>query len=135
MARILLIDDESLVVETLSDAITSKDHTVVTAANGVEGMRRFVEGKFDLVITDIIMPKLNGVDAINRIVREFPSVRIVAISGGGNFDPSGYQPASITTTAYLAAAEKAGAHYILTKPFESAELIDAVKRVIDAGHD
>jgi len=80
------------------------------------------------------MPKLNGVDAICRIVKEFPSVRIVAISGGGNFDPSSYQPAAITTTAYLAAAKKAGAHLILTKPFESAELIDAVRRVIGAGH-
>jgi len=88
----------------------------------------------NVVITDIIMPKLNGIDAIHRIVREFPSVRIVAISGGGNFDPSSYQPAAITTTAYLLAAKKAGAHHILTKPFESAELIDAVKRVIGAGH-
>ena len=87
-----------------------------------------------MVITDIIMPKVNGVDTIECIVREFPMVRIVAISGGGNFDVTGYQPAAITTTAYLAAAKRAGAHCILTKPFESRELIEAVERVMgDAG--
>ncbi len=68
-------------------------------------------------------------------MREFPMVRIVAISGGGNFDVIGYQPAAITTTAYLAAAKRAGAHLILTKPFESRELIEAVEHVIAGGGD
>jgi hypothetical protein len=75
----------------------------------------------------------DGVDAIDRIEREFPTVRIVAISEGGNFDMSVYQPAAITTAGYLAAAERAGGQCILTKPFESRELIEAVERVIGAG--
>ncbi len=81
------------------------------------------------------MPKVNGVDAIERIVRDFPMVRIVAISGGGNFDVTGFQPVAMITTAYLAAAKRAGAHCILTKPFETRELIDAVEHVIGTGGD
>ena len=88
----------------------------------------------DVVITDIIMPKINGVEAIDFIRKEFPAVRIIAISGGGNFGMSAYQPHAITTSAYLAAAERAGAHLILTKPFESRDLIQAVEQVLGVGH-
>lgn len=62
MANILLIDDEPLVLETLSKAMTEKGHLVVTATNGTEGMDKFGAGKFDLVITDIIMPEKEGIE-------------------------------------------------------------------------
>jgi CheY-like chemotaxis protein len=61
-------------------------------------------------------------------------VRIVAISGGGNFGITEYQPTAITTTAYLASAERAGAHLVLTKPFEAVDLIQAVEKVLGVGH-
>ena len=116
--------------------------TCVTASSGYSSAQAFRSASStdallelqrvpaEVVITDIIMPKLNGVDAISLIVQKFPMVRIVAISGGGNFDTGGNQPAAITTTTYLAAARKAGAHFVLTKPFESHELIGAVDQVI-----
>jgi CheY-like chemotaxis protein len=80
------------------------------------------------------MPKINGVEAIEVIRQEFPAVRIIAISGGGNFGITAYQPTAITTSAYLAAAERAGAHLVLTKPFESGDLIQAVEQVLGVGH-
>ena len=61
------------------------------------------------------------------------SARIIAISGAGNFGASAYQPDAITTSAYLAAANKAGAHIILTKPFDSADLLKAVSDVTQTG--
>jgi YesN/AraC family two-component response regulator len=134
MHSILVIDDEVDVRDGMKRVLDRAGFSVRIIDNATDALLELKRESADVVITDIIMPKLNGVDAIYRIVQEFPSVRIVAISGGGNFDPSSYQPAAITTTAYLAAAKKAGAHHILTKPFESAELIDAVKRVIGAGH-
>jgi len=134
MHSILVIDDEADVRDGMKRVLDRAGFSVRIIDNATDALLELKREPADVVITDIIMPKLNGVDAIYRIVQEFPSVRIVAISGGGNFDPSSYQPAAITTTAYLAAAKKAGAHLILTKPFESAELIDAVKRVIGAGH-
>jgi YesN/AraC family two-component response regulator len=134
MHSILVIDDEADVRDGMKRVLDRAGFSVRIIDNATDALLELKREPADVVITDIIMPKLNGVDAIYRIVQEFPSVRIVAISGGGNFDPSSYEPAAITTTAYLLAAKNAGAHHILTKPFESAELIDAVKRVIGAGH-
>jgi hypothetical protein len=65
--------------------------------------------------------------------REFPNVRIIAISGGGNYGPTDFQPEAITTSAYLAAADRAGADLILTKPFESADLYAAIARALGTG--
>jgi DNA-binding NtrC family response regulator len=132
MHTILVIDDEVDVRDGIKRVLDRAGFSVRTVDNAIDGMLELGRAPADVVITDIIMPKLNGVDAIDAILRAFPAVRIIAISGGGNFDVAGYQPASITTAAYLAAANKAGAHVILTKPFESRELIDAVARVISA---
>lgn len=129
---VLVIDDEADVRDGIKRVLDRAGFSVRIVDNATDALLELQRVPADVVITDIIMPKFNGVDAIARIVREFPRVRIVAISGGGNFDPSSYQPGAITTTAYLAAAKNAGAHFILTKPFESRELIHAVRHVIGA---
>jgi len=134
MHSVLVIDDEGDVRDGIRRVLERAGFLVRTLDNAADALIELRRAPADVVITDIIMPRLNGVDAIHRIVREFPAVRIVAISGGGNFDASSYQPGAITTTAYLAAAKKAGAHIILTKPFESRELIEAAERAIGAGH-
>jgi YesN/AraC family two-component response regulator len=133
MHRILVIDDEPDVRDGIKRVLDRAGFSVRVIDNATDAMLELKRLAADVVITDIIMPKVNGVDAIDCIVREFPMVRIIAISGGGNFDVSGYQPAAITTTAYLTAAKRAGAHLILTKPFESRELIEAVEQVMGAG--
>ena len=135
MSSILVIDDETDVRDGIERVLTRAGYSVRTVDNATDAIFELRRQVADVVITDIIMPKVNGVVAIDRIVSEFPLVRIVAISGGGNFDVTGYQPAAITTTAYLAAAKRAGAHFILTKPFETRELIDAVEHVIGGGGD
>jgi CheY-like chemotaxis protein len=132
MRRILVIDDELDVRDGIKRVLDRAGFSVRVVDNATDAMLELKRLGADVVITDIIMPKVNGVDAIDRIVREFPTVRIIAISGGGNFDVTGYQPAAITTTAYLAAAKRAGAHCILTKPFGSRELIAAVEQVMGA---
>jgi YesN/AraC family two-component response regulator len=111
MANILLVDDEPLVIESLSNAITRKGHTVVTAANGVQGMEKFSEGKFDLVITDIIMPDKEGIELIMEMRRHCPGVKIVAISGGGRTG----------NVEFLKMATKLGAVASLKKPIRLAE--------------
>ena len=130
MRRVLVIDDEPEVRDGIKRVLDRAGYSVRTVDNATDAMLELKRLAADVVVTDIIMPKVNGVEAI---VREFPLVNIIAISGGGNFDVTGYQPAAITTTAYLAAAKRAGAHCILTKPFESRELIEAVEQVIGAG--
>jgi len=135
MLSILVIDDEAEVRDGIKRVLDRAGFTVRAIDNATDAMLELKRLAADVVITDIIMPKVNGVEAIECIVREFPMARIIAISGGGNFDVTGYQPAAITTTAYLAAAKRAGAHCLLTKPFESRELIAAVNQVIGAGGD
>jgi CheY-like chemotaxis protein len=130
MHTVLVIDDEIDVRDGIKRVLERAGYSVRTVDNAVDAMFELGKAPADVVITDIIMPKMNGVDAVDAILKKFPAVGIIAISGGGNFDVTGYQPSSITTTAHLAAAKKAGAHCILTKPFESRELIEAVAQVI-----
>jgi CheY-like chemotaxis protein len=134
MHSILVVDDEPDVRDAVKRVLDRAGYSVRTVDNATDALAELARVPTDLVITDIIMPKVNGVEAIEMIRKTFPSVRIVAISGGGNFGVTAYQPTAITTTAYLASAEKAGAHLLLTKPFEAVDLIQAVEKVLGVGH-
>ena len=134
MQRILVIDDERDVRDSVKCVLDLAGYEVLTAENVPEALEQLKRTPMDLVITDIIMPKMNGVQAIESIRRAFPMVRIVAISGGGNFGVAGYQPTAIATNAYLRSAEEAGAHVVLTKPFEFDDLIEVVERLLGVGH-
>jgi CheY-like chemotaxis protein len=134
MQRILVIDDERDVRDSVKCVLDLAGYEVLTAENVPEALEQLKRTPMDLVITDIIMPKMNGVQAIESIRRAFPMVRIVAISGGGNFGVAGYQPTAIATNAYLRSAEEAGAHVVLTKPFEFDDLIEAVEKLLGVGH-
>ena len=85
----------------------------------------------DLVIVDVIMPGSDGVELIRKLRAEYPSVRIVAISGGGNFELAGYRPEAVSTRAFLAAATKAGADASLAKPFDTADLEAVIRPLLD----
>ena len=130
MATALIIDDEPSVREALARTLETMGFTVRFAADGIAGLNAYRAEPADLVITDIIMPRSNGVETIRALRAEFPHVPILAISGGGNFGPIAYEPGAITTTAYLAAAEKAGADAILTKPFDRSELRAKVNQLL-----
>jgi CheY-like chemotaxis protein len=134
MQRILIVDDERDVRDSVKCVLDDAGYVVLTADNAAEALDQLGRTPMDLVITDIIMPKINGVQAIQSIRRAFPLVRIVAISGGGNFGVAGYQPTAIATNAYLKSAEEAGAHLVLTKPFEAEDLLEAVEKVLGIGH-
>ncbi|HWW81391.1 MAG TPA: response regulator, partial [Steroidobacteraceae bacterium] len=84
----------------------------------------------DIVVTDVIMPKVHGLELIRILRGQYPRVRIVAISGGGNFGPLAYKPDAISTHAYLAGARDAGADEILTKPFDMGDLLATIRRLL-----
>jgi CheY-like chemotaxis protein len=134
MQNVLVVDDECDVRDAIKRVLERAGYSVRTTGEAGEALAELRRCVADIVITDIIMPKINGVEVIESICREFPAVRIIAISGGGNFGITAYQPTAITTSAYLAAAERAGAHWVLTKPFESNDLLNAVEQVLGAGH-
>ena len=130
MARILIIDDEIDVRAVMAKVLERAGHEVEFAGSGAEGIRAYETRGADMIITDIIMPGLNGVDLVKQLRDARFGGRIVAISGGGNLASAGYAPGAITTTAYLAAASKGGADAVLSKPFERQELVDLVNSLL-----
>jgi DNA-binding response OmpR family regulator len=130
MNTVLVIDDESEVREGIARVLRRAGFTVRTIDNVEDAMQELRREPADAVITDMLMPKLDGLDAIHRIRGEFPLSRILAISGGGNFDLASTAPRRLTTNAHLVAAQRSGAHLILKKPFESRELIEAVRELL-----
>jgi DNA-binding response OmpR family regulator len=107
-------------------------HRVRVAADGVAGLAESRAEPPDLVLTDLIMPRLHGFDVVAELRRAVPTTRIIAISGGGNFAALGYQPEAVTTSAYLAAALEMGADAILHKPFSRRDLLSAVELCLAA---
>ena len=129
MRRILVIDDEPFVLEALKRVLASGTVAVIAASTADAGLAAMSEAPVDLVIIDVILPGMDGVEAIKLIRRDHPGVRIIAISGGGNFGLNSYLPDAISTSAYLAACKAAGADGVLAKPFETAELRSLIDQV------
>lgn len=116
MANILVIDDDDIFRDVLVSALRQANHTVREAENGNEGLRLFHEQPAELVLTDIVMPEKEGLDTIRDLRRDFPTARIIAMSGGLAHDPH----------LYLHMAEKFGANAVLAKPFQLNELYQTV---------
>ena len=130
MANILVMDDEVEVGSAIRRVLERAGHAVAVANNATAGLGEVARQAPDIVITDIIMPKVHGVELIKILRERYPRVRVIAISGGGNFGPLAYKPDAISTHAYLAAAREAGAEEILTKPFDLTDLLAAVRRLL-----
>jgi CheY-like chemotaxis protein len=130
--RILVIDDEAFVREALERVLKSPATTVVGAPDAAAGLALMRQSPVDLVIVDVVLPGMDGAAVVKEIRRDYPRVRIIAISGGGNIGLSAYRPEAISTNAYLAACSKAGADRVLPKPFETAELRAMIEEVFSA---
>ena len=134
MGRILIVDDEEDIRDALHLILESAGYDVMVASNGCEAIELQRAEPADLIITDIIMPRKDGVATIKEIRQEFPGIRIIATSGGGGVQSEEYVPDAISTTAFLAAAKEAGADMVFTKPFERRDLIDAVENLFAKVH-
>ena len=130
MINILLIDDEKDVRDSVAQVLSRAGYRVETTENAEMGLAMLEENNFDLLISDIIMPGIDGVQAIKAVREKNKNMKILAISGGGNFGLKDYKPQAITTTAYLQAAADTGADSILTKPFTRAELVELVNNLL-----
>ena len=120
MARILVIDDEELVRFSLQVMLEEEGHEVVLAENGEDGIEEVERNGFDLIVTDIVMPKTEGVATISGIKRDHPSVPILAISGGGR----------IGKADFLDDAAAAGADAVLKKPFNEQDFYEKVDALL-----
>ncbi|WP_119156639.1 response regulator transcription factor [Caldimonas tepidiphila] len=123
MARILLIDDDELLRDTVHQMLELDGHQVTEAADGGEGLRRFAQGRFDLVITDVLMPQVDGAQVIVELRRSHAALPILAISGGRRV---------LSPEFNLHTADLAGATHRLAKPFGRAQLQQAVAQALGA---
>ena len=130
MANVLVVDDEVEVAEVIRRVLERAGYSVTTAHNATAGLDAMARQPPHVVITDVIMPKVHGVELIKILRERYPGIRVIAISGGGSFGPLAYKPDAISTHAYLAAAREAGAEEILTKPFDMTDLIAAIRRLL-----
>lgn len=130
MARILLIDDDDLVRESLTIHLQDAGYEVVAVADGRAGVAAYRPGAFDLVITDLFMPEVEGIETIRRLRQEDRTVPIVAITGGPSLSasPSGRQPPD-----YLRMARALGATEIVQKPFSLQRLRAIVEACLAGG--
>jgi len=128
VALILVVDDEIEVGEAIRRVLDRAGFAVVVAKGVAEGLAAAESQPPDVVVTDMIMPKTNGIELIRTLRARYPRVRVIAISGGGSFGLHSYKPEAIKTHAYLAAAREAGAEEILTKPFDMNDLLAAIRR-------
>jgi DNA-binding response OmpR family regulator len=128
MACILVVDDEPEVGEAIRRVLERAGFSVAVANSADLGLLALEEDQPDVIVTDVIMPKVHGLELIKIVRERYPRVRVIAISGGGSFGLLSYKPDAISTHAYLAAAREAGAEEILTKPFDMGDLLAAVRR-------
>ena len=120
MARVLVIDDEASIRKLLRSILELDGHEVEEADDGSSGIKKYRQNPSDLVITDLIMPEKEGIETIVELKREFPRLKVIAVSGGGVVGPS----------TYLKMAQKVGADRVFEKPFGFDEMRDAVAELL-----
>jgi CheY-like chemotaxis protein len=123
MADILIIDDEPGVLRVLRKILESAGHSVTDAPDGEVALRHFEGKPADLVITDIFMPGMDGIEFLVNLRKTYPDARVLAMSGGGILS----RDQALNDAALL------GADEILQKPFSRDEVLEAVDKTLTAG--
>jgi two-component system chemotaxis response regulator CheY len=119
MANILVVDDSTTMRQMVNFTLTGAGHNVVEAADGVDALKTVGENKFDLVITDINMPKMDGISLI-KALRAMPSFKFIPIL-------------TLTTEAQSEKKQEgkdAGATGWIVKPFNPESLLSVLKKVL-----
>lgn len=116
MAKILLVEDDNLVRDMLTQVLQRAGHEVICATNGEEATEYLKNHAPDIMVTDIIMPKKSGITLISEVKNRHPNLEIIAISGGGRLDPTGY----------LDLSESLGASVSFEKPIDNTALLMAI---------
>lgn len=120
MTRILLIDDDDLSRSAVEKMLERAGLEVRSTGESREALESYRRDRPDLVVTDLIMPDVDGLELIQQLRQVDPTVRILAISGGGR----------VQAEEYLSVARKFGALEVLSKPFTGQELRQAVERAL-----
>ena len=115
--KILLVDDDQSIIDILSDMIAIFGHDYVTARDGVEAVEKLKKDNFHIVITDMIMPNMDGMELLKHIHANYPSIKIIIVTG---YDRT------FTYTDVI----REGASDFISKPFNTDELEAKINRII-----
>jgi len=118
MADLLIIDDEKAIRKTLTEILSFEGYKIDEAADGEEGLKKFKEKTFDLVLCDIKMPKLDGIEFLQKAGEINPDVPIIMISGHGNIETA-------------VEAVKKGAYDYISKPPDLNRLLITIRNAMD----
>jgi CheY-like chemotaxis protein len=116
MARILIVDDEEMDRLLLAEVLQGAGHEALFAPDGQQALSIWRNASIDLVVTDIVMPDLDGLELLETLIAEDPDAPVIAISG--------------ISAKNLNKAVGAGAYAILTKPVDPEELLDEISRAL-----
>ncbi|HTH46592.1 MAG TPA: response regulator [Candidatus Limnocylindria bacterium] len=120
MPRLLLIDDDAPFRKMLRTALELAGHTVTETSNGKEGLQLYQPSSHAVVITDLVMAEMAGLEVIREVRRRNPGARIIALSGGSRYSPD----------IDLDTARALGASHVFAKPFPPERLIAAVRELL-----
>lgn len=116
--HVLIVDDERMIADSLSLILKLHGYSVAAAYNGEQALERSQENPPDLLITDVVMPGINGFDLAVLIKQSYPNCRTILFSGHAN------------SADFLEMAHKAGHSFeVLTKPVHPSEILDRVKHL------
>ena len=121
MSNILIIDDEKAIRKTLMEILSFEGYKIDEAADGVEGLAKFSEKKYDVVLCDIKMPKMDGIEFLEKAKLQDPEVSIVIISGHGDIDTA-------------VDAVKKGAYDYISKPPDLNRLLITIRNAAEKKH-
>ena len=117
MARVLIVDDDPVILEVIGEILTTNGHEVVAAPNGVAGIRELERKYFDLVLTDLVMPDVDGMEVLDHVVTKSPKTICIILTGHGTIKSS-------------VEAIKKGAFDYITKPITADELLVVIEKAL-----
>jgi CheY-like chemotaxis protein len=115
---VLVVDDEEVVRDLVSRMLRRAGYHVLCAVHGGDGLRRLRAEEVDVIITDMLMPEMNGIELIEAVRQERPDVKVIAVSGVGS------------RVRHLHMAMQRGADAMLLKPVARADLVQTVEQVM-----
>ncbi len=119
--RILVVDDDDLYQAMLKKFFTQAGYDVATAENGKEALKLQAQNPAQLLLTDIIMPEMEGIQTVIEFRKLYPDIKIISMSGGGRISPE----------QYLLMSTRLGAQKAFAKPFKTSELLAAVEELLN----
>jgi DNA-binding NtrC family response regulator len=116
--KILIIDDERIIIDSCSRILSNDDYQIDAAQDGIEGLRKIDENRYDIVILDIMMPEIDGLKVLHRIKEGYPDIDVIMITGLSQIETA-------------VKSMKLGAFDYLPKPFDPDELKLVVARALE----